>query len=156
MRDCGFRNLNSFYKYKSVNTWASTFNNLVFTLDHLLERPQGKKLTIIDTKVITKGTQSDHLPVCLILKVCAKRRAQGKRARPKPRLKRTSPTSSIYYDPIEKAGKNRHGFHTFVANVLQKKAYYAGLARTIAEAAKETAGVEKKMRQDWFSKNKKD
>jgi hypothetical protein len=97
MRDCGFRNLNSFYKYKSVNTWASTFNNLVFTLDHLLERPQGKKLTIIDTKVITKGTQSDHLPVCLILKICVKRRAQGKHAHPKLRLKRTAPKSSIDY-----------------------------------------------------------
>jgi endonuclease/exonuclease/phosphatase family metal-dependent hydrolase len=72
MRECGLRDLNSFYKHKSVNTRASTFNDLVFKLDHFLARPQGKKLTIIDTKVTTECAQSDHLPVRLNLKIRAK------------------------------------------------------------------------------------
>jgi hypothetical protein len=150
MRECGLRDLNSFYKHKSVNTRAKKFNDLVFTLDIFLARPQGKQLTIIDAMVITEGAQREHLPVRLILKVCAKRRARGKRACPKPRLKRTSPKSSIDYDLITKAGKNRQVFHTIITNTLQKKPSYAELAKTIVEGAKETAGVEKKVRQDWF------
>jgi hypothetical protein len=59
---------------------------------------------------------------------------------------------------IAKAGKKRKRFHTIITNALQKKPSYAELAKTIAEAeaAKETAGVEQKVRQYWFSKNEKD
>jgi hypothetical protein len=73
MHECVLRDLNSFYKHKSVNMRASTFNDLIFTLDHFLARPQGKNLTIVDTKFITEGAQSEHLPVHLIRKVRAKR-----------------------------------------------------------------------------------
>jgi hypothetical protein len=107
VRERGLRYLNSLYKHKSVNTWASTFNDLVLTLDHFLARPQGSKLTIVDTKVITDGAQSDHLPIRLILKVRAKRRARGKCARSKPRLTITSPRCSVDYDLITKAGSKR-------------------------------------------------
>jgi hypothetical protein len=71
-------------------------------------------------------------------------------------LKRTSPKSSIDYNLIAKAGKNRKRFHTITTNALKKKPSYAELANTIVEAAKETAGVEEKVRQDWFSKIEKD
>jgi hypothetical protein len=67
-------------------------------------------------------------------------------------LKRTSPKSSIDYDLIAKADKNRQRFHTIITNALQKKPYHAKLAKTIVGAAKEKAGVEKKVRQDWFKK----
>lgn len=143
----------SFYKHKSVNTWASTFDDLVLTLNHVVSRPRGKTLTIIDTKVITEGAQSDHLPIRLSLKVHVKRQARGKHACLKPRLKRSSQKSSLDCDLIAKAGKNRKRFNSIITNALQEKPSDTELAKRIVEAAKETSGVEKKVRQDQFEKN---
>jgi hypothetical protein len=62
-------------------------------------------------------------------------------------LKRSSKKSSLDYELIAKAGKNRKRFHSIITNVLQDKPSHAELAKTIFEAASETSGVEKKVRQ---------
>jgi hypothetical protein len=105
LRECGLHDLNSFYHNKSVNTWASTFNEWVFALDNFISRPQGKKLTITDTKVSTEGAQSDHLPVHLNLRVRVNQCARWKYAHPRPKLKKKSSTSIIDYILIQTQAK---------------------------------------------------
>jgi hypothetical protein len=87
LHDCHLKDSNSFFKRKQHNTWTSHLHKTHFAINRFVMRPTGKKAIITDTKAVSHGEQSDHLPIIITIKIKPKcisnkgRKTKGKNTR---------------------------------------------------------------------------